>query len=80
MCFAGWIVRAQWVLFLGAAGVLPNNAREISQMGTREPWARLACPHFHPLQCPPVLQRKRGEQYNEALQLFACSGHGGTMF
>lgn len=36
MCFAAWIVRAGWVLFSQAAGVLSDNVREISQMGTKE--------------------------------------------
>lgn len=35
MFSAAQIVRAQWVLFPQAAGVLPDNAGEISQMENR---------------------------------------------
>lgn len=36
MFSAAQIVRAQWVLFSQAAGVLPDNAGEISQMENQE--------------------------------------------
>lgn len=80
MRFAAPIVRAQWVLFSEAAGVLPNNAREISQRETGSVgsrglgWAGLGCPAFIPLQRPSVLQRERDEQHNGARHLFARSG------